>query len=89
MNVTISINDLKEWHRWVIQDAKQQFESFIRNENDEKYLNTIEVCEMLGISSTTLWRWNKQKYLMPISLGGKNGYKLSEVKGLLNRKKAS
>ncbi len=89
INVTISINDLIEWHKLVIEDTKQQLENFVRSENAERFLNNKEVCDMFNISDTTLWRWKKEKYLVPITIGGKKKYKLSELKELLNRKIAS
>jgi predicted site-specific integrase-resolvase len=37
----------------------------------------------LGISETTLWRWNKIGYLVPINIGGKRRYKMSDVRRIL------
>jgi len=31
-----------------------------------------------------LWRWAKRGYLVPIEVGGKRRYRMSEVKAILN-----
>ena len=39
---------------------------------------------MLNVDLSTLWRWSKKKYLVPIEFGGGRRYKMSEVKELMN-----
>ena len=41
-----------------------------------------EVCEMLNVSSNTLWRWNRTQYLCSVKIGRTPMYKLSDVNNL-------
>ena len=36
-----------------------------------------------SIDASTLWRWRKRGYLVPVSIGGKRRYRLSEIKKIL------
>ena len=45
-----------------------------------------QACEMLSITLPTLWRWEKEKYLVPQRIGKKRIYLKSEVEKLLNNR---
>ena len=82
--VSIGINDLKEWHREVIADTKRELEQAVISDKMETYPTPNQVSEMLGVDLTTLWRWAKKSYLVPIEVGGKRRYRMSDVKAILN-----
>lgn len=88
-NVTISIKigDLIEANKQLVEDLRISLEKQIRDEHEERYLSSDDVCDMLNVSKPTLWRWEKIDYLIPIRVGGKVRYKLSEVKQILDDKK--
>lgn len=85
-NVTVSIllNDLKEWHKEVIADTRRELEEIVLNDKAETYPTPKQVSEMLNVDLTTLWRWKKRGYLVPIEFGGGRRYRMSEVKALMN-----
>lgn len=78
-NVTLAISaaDLKEFGLALIAEAAAK-----PVEAEEKYLTTDEVCEILHVSSNTLWRWAKRGYLIPHKVGRTPQYKLSDVENL-------
>jgi len=84
-NVTLAIsaNDLRAWHKEVIEDTKKQLEESIVSEKTETYLTAKQVCDMLNINVTTLWRWEKKKYLIPVKVGSERRFRLSDVKEIL------
>ncbi|MBK5722177.1 helix-turn-helix domain-containing protein [Dysgonomonas sp. Marseille-P4677] len=84
-NVTLAIsaNDLREWHKEVIADTKRELEKAVIAEKAEHYIDAKQVTELLNIDLSTLWRWEKRKYLIPVKVGGKRRYKMSEVKSLI------
>ena len=49
----------------------------------EVYLTHKEVAEMLGVSKSTLWRWNKSGYLCHTKCGRKPFYKKSDIDKLM------
>ena len=51
-------------------------------EAEEKYLDVLEVCELLNVSRNTLWRWNRTGYLTQIKVGRKPVYRQSDINNL-------
>lgn len=84
MSITVRLEDLMEANRSLLAELLEQ-ESLEREKRskEETYLTRDQVMDMLNISSTTLWRWMKQKYLVPIEIGAKRLYLRSEVERLL------
>lgn len=75
---TIVINalDLKEaFLQW---NAEQNKESY--SIPQEEYKTPNETAKMLDVDKSTLWRWAKQGYLVPVKWGNKSRYKLSDIK---------
>lgn len=88
-NLTISVkcSDLLDAFRCIIDEKLKQSENITANETKEIYLNEEEVCEILKTSHSTLWRWHKTGYLVPINIGRKIKYKKSNVNEILNNNK--
>ena len=49
----------------------------------EVYLTHKEVAVMLGVSTNTLWRWNKSGYLCHTKCGRKPFYKKADIDKLM------
>ena len=80
----VSADDLKEFALALIAEAaavKDQGES-------EDVMSADEVCEVLGISQNSLWRWGKSGYLRGSKVGRKTFYRKSDVDSLLKGKGA-
>jgi len=84
LTVSISINDLIEFHKQVIEDTRRKLEAVVISDKAESYLTPKQVSEMLGVNLSTLWRYSKRKYLVPIEVAGKRKYKMSDIKAILN-----
>lgn len=55
----------------------------------EEYLTRDEVCKLLKINLTTLWRWTKEKAFAPsYEVGNRVYYKRSEIESYLEQNKA-
>ena len=46
---------------------------------EETFLKRDETAQILGVSLTTLHRWNKQGILVPVRIGGAVRYKISDI----------
>jgi len=75
--VMVSLADLREFVSELVAEAAAK-----PVEAEEKYLTTDEVCDILHVSSNTLWRWNKSQYLCSVKVGRTPMYKLSDVNNL-------
>lgn len=83
-NVTLSVNihDLKEWAVTLMEDVRHKQ----REEEKEEYLTQKKVEDILGVTHSTLWRWDKIGYLERIRIGGKVRYRLSDIERILQEK---
>ncbi|MDE6236467.1 MAG: helix-turn-helix domain-containing protein [Muribaculaceae bacterium] len=50
-----------------------------KNDDDIIWLSPETVCERLGVTRPTLWRWEKENYLTPTRFGRRTRYRLSDV----------
>lgn len=87
LQVTITLGDLVEANSLLIADAKRELEQLITDQNAETYPSREKVMEMLGVCEATLWRWAKNGYLVPLNVGGKRRYRMSDVKRILKGEK--
>ena len=83
LTVSIKLSELVEANTILIQETKRELEQIISDQNTETYPSREKVMEILGVSSATLWRWNKMGYLSPLNVGGKRRYRMSDVRRIL------
>ena len=84
MSITVRLEDLMEANRSLLAELlEQESQQREKRSKEETYLTRDQVMDMLNISPTTLWRWMKQKYQVPIEIGAKRLYLRSEVERLL------
>ena len=75
--VMVSLADLKEFVSEMIAEASAR-----PQQTEETMLSADQVCEVLGISSNSLWRWSKSGYLKGRKVGRKVFYRKSDVDAL-------
>ena len=83
VTISIKLGDLVEANSILIQNVKSELEQTIAEQKAETYPSRDKVMEILGVSSATLWRWQKTGYLVPLNVGGKRRYRMSDVRKLL------
>lgn len=81
--VSISLADLIECNEALIRRAKAELEQQVTDAAAETYPSVAKVAEILDVNKTTLWRWAKSGYLVPIEVGGKRRYRMSDVQQIL------
>lgn len=77
VSVCVTLADLREFVSELVAEAAAK-----PVEAEEKYLTTDEVCEILHVSSNTLWRWNKSQYLCSVKVGRTPMYRQSDIDNL-------
>ena len=83
--VSIRAADLLAANEELIRRTRQELEQLITDANTETYPSAKKVAEMLDVDKSTLWRWAKVGNLVPINVGGKRRYRMSDVKRILGR----
>jgi len=84
INITVGLSDLQIFATDLIQSTKRELEEAVISDKAETYPTREQVCEILSVNQSTLWRWAQRNYLVPVEVGGKRRYKMSEVKAILN-----
>ena len=85
LTVSIRLGDLIEANQSLVEEALMRLEKSVAESRTEIYLSRTKVMEMLEVSPTTLWRWEKCGYLIPISIGSKRRYRHSDILKILER----
>lgn len=87
--ISVKIGDLIEANEALVAKTKEQLEQIITDQTAETYPSREKVAEILDVDLSTLWRWAKRGLLVPISIGGRRRYKMSDVRRLLNNGRAT
>ncbi len=87
--VSVKIGDLIEANEALVAKTKEQLEQIITDQATETYPSREKVAELLDVNTSTLWRWAKRGLLVPIEIGGKRRYKMSDVRRMLNNGRAA
>ena len=85
IQVTANASDLISCFRSVIKEVRDEFEREILTKKTETYATPDEASVQLRVDRSTLWRWAKTGYLIPIEVGGKILYKQSDIDIILNK----
>ena len=88
VNITINAGQLLEAINYCVSATRNALEQQITDANTETYPSIEKVAEILDVNKTTLWRWAKQGYLVPLTIGGKRRYRMTDVKRILEGVKA-
>lgn len=84
LQVSITLGELVEANRQLIAEVKQELEQQIADSKAETYITREKVMEITGKSAVTIWRWQKDKYLVPAStVGGTYRYRMSDVRRIM------
>lgn len=86
--ISVKIGDLIEANEALVAKTKEQLEQIVTDQAAETYPSREKVAEMLDVDKSTLWRWAKRGLLVPIEIGGKRRYKMSDVRRMLNGRTA-
>ena len=83
LSVNANFEDLVAAFNVVFDDRKRELEEVVISEKSETYPSPKQVCEILDVDNSTLWRWKQKGYLVPIEVGGKRRYRMSDIKKIL------
>lgn len=83
MAVTITAGDLVKANSQLVTDAKRELTEEISRKESVTYLTREMVVNKLNVDPSTLWRWKKRGYLVPINVGGQLRYKSTDIDKIL------
>jgi hypothetical protein len=80
LKIEVSASELLETLRTITAET---VERYTKVEKQEQYLTRKQTAKMLDVDLSTLWRWDKESYLLAVAIGGKRRYKLSDIERIL------
>lgn len=83
-NVQLVLNrdDLK----WMVTEWIQE-ELAKHTQKEETYISRTKAALKLGVTLSTLWRWDKENYLNAVRVGSKVLYKETDIQKVINQTK--
>lgn len=72
VSITISANDLRTFLTEVAQEVMNKEKAAEAARNADETMTQKEVCKFLNISKSTLWRWERDNYLLPTGRMGRS-----------------
>lgn len=88
ISLIITLDDLRTFSNELIQSTKKELEAEVMAQQNESYLTRLETCDFLKVDQSTLHRWSKRGYLMPVEMGGRRLYRKSDLQRILNGARA-
>ena len=86
IKVEIFPKDLERFGSAIATRAIEAVKALEKKEQECKYISADKVLEMLDISRTTLWQWDKKGITQPIRLGNLKRYRRSDIENIDTRK---
>jgi hypothetical protein len=68
LKLEVSAEDLLTMMLTIVEET---VERFTKVEKQEQYLTRKQTANMLDVDLSTLWRWDKESYLLTVAIGGK------------------
>ena len=81
--LAVRADDLVEANTRLIDQVRADLERDIANKQSVVFLTREQVIAKLNIVPSTLWRWQKRGYLVPVKVGGENRYKSTDIDRIL------
>ena len=83
VTLNVKLEDLIELVRQTIEAAKTELLPAMVSAAQEVLLTKKEVMEKFGVCDTTLWNWQRKKYLVPVKIGRKVHYRQNDIERLI------
>lgn len=84
--ISVKAEDLVAANAKLVEEAKVEAERKAAQREGAHLMTVEEVVKTLNVSTTTLWRWQKSGYLVPLNVGGQRRYKSADVEAIMEGK---
>lgn len=85
--IAVPVEALVEANTRLIDLARADLEREIAEKRTATFLTRETVLEKLNVAPSTLWRWQKSGYLVPVNVGGQRRYKSTDIDEILEGKR--
>lgn len=83
--INVKLSDLLATFRQVAEEIYEAHEREKAVKEEDYLVSREEAMKMLDVSSSTLWRWEKDNYLKPVRQGVKVKFHKRDIDALMGR----
>ena len=81
--ISVQVKDLVSANERLVERTIADMERMIAERRETIYMTKDQVLAKLNVAPSTLWRWQKRGYLVPVKVGGENRYKSTDIDRIL------
>ena len=81
--IAVPVVDLIEANKKLVETAISCLKKSISCKDSANLLTREQVMKKLNVVPSTLWRWQKRGYLVPIRVGGENRYRSTDIERIM------
>ena len=81
--ISIQVKDLVSANERLVERTIADLERMIAERRETIYMTKDQVLAKLNVAPSTLWRWQKRGYLVPVKVGGENRYRSTDIDKIL------
>lgn len=82
----LSEDALRKIVREMCAEERQRVERAVAEHREQPTISRREAARMLNVTTSTLWRWANDGYLVPVKIGSKVLYRATDIDRMLARK---
>ena len=79
ITIAVKVGDLLLFAERLIEKVKRELPLPQTTEEPNKLIPAKQLCEMLAIKLPTLYKWQRQGYIVPVHIGGRTYYRHSDI----------
>lgn len=81
--ISVQVKDLVSANERLVERTIADLERMIAERRETIYMTKDQVLAKLNVAPSTLWRWQKRGYLVPVKVGGENRYRSTDIDKIL------
>lgn len=81
--ISVQVKDLVSANERLVERTIADLERKITERRETIYMTKDQVLAKLNVAPSTLWRWQKRGYLVPVKVGGENRYRSTDIDKIL------
>ena len=81
--ISVQVKDLVSANERLVERTIADLERMIAERRETIYMTKDQVLAKLNVAPSTLWRWQKRGYLVPVKVGGENRYRSTDIDNIL------
>lgn len=81
--IAVPVEALVDANTRLVEKALADLERAVVEKRETIYLTRDQVLAKLNVVPSTLWRWQKRGYLVPVKVGGENRYRSTDIDKIL------